>query len=287
MTPNSDELGAHVSSAGGVARAPDRAHDIESVCLQLFTKQPSRWAEPEIPAEEVQSFRHNSQERGIRFANSHDSYLINLATPDSRLWSRSIECFAGELRRSTALGLDAIVTHPGNATDGEIEKGLGRNAEGITRALEECQGEVLILLEITAGSGTSVGATFEHLATIIDGIPSTYQGLMGVCFDTCHAYAAGYDLVNEFDGVWEEFDRVLGLEKLKMFHLNDSKHPLGSRKDRHEHLGAGTLGEAPFRRIVTDERFKHIPKLLETPKEDDPVTHDLHNLRLLRSFRSP
>jgi len=281
-----DELGAHVSSAGGVQNAPDRAREIESVALQLFTKQPSRWAEPVIDAETASAFHEERDTEGIQVTVAHDSYLINLSSPKSDLWDRSYACFEGELRRSAALGLDFVVTHPGNATDGDMASGLARNAEGVGRALEAVPDGPTVLLELTAGSGTSVGATFENLAAILEGIPEEIRSRVGVCLDSCHAYSAGYDLVDDYGGVWAHFDDVLGLDRLRLFHLNDSKNPFDSRKDRHEHIGQGSLGEAPFRRIMTDERFSDVPKLLETPKEDDPVANDLRNLGLLRSFRA-
>ncbi|NIP57962.1 MAG: deoxyribonuclease IV [Gemmatimonadetes bacterium] len=281
-----DELGAHVSSAGGVDRAPGRAREIESVCLQLFTKTPSRWAEPELDGATRDAFRSERGARGIRLAVAHDSYLINLASPDPELRERSYRSFLGELERSGALGLEFVVTHPGNATDADAASGIDRNAEALTRALEASPPEgPAVLLELTAGSGTSVGGSFEDLAAILAGVPAPLQDRVGVCFDTCHAYAAGYDLVDDYEGVWDAFDDVLGLGRLGLFHLNDSKTPFGSRRDRHEHIGQGSLGGEPFRRLMTDERFAHVPKLLETPKEDDPVANDLRNLGLLRSFR--
>ncbi len=281
-----DELGAHVSTAGGVYKAPERARDIQSVNLQLFTKQPSRWAEPELSEEAVRRFREEREGVGIRVAVSHDSYLINLASPKAELWQRSFQCFVGELERSVRLGLDFVVTHPGNATDGTVDEGLARNAEGVARALESVKGETRVLLELTAGSGSTVGGSFEHLARILELVPPEGRDRLGVCFDTCHAYAAGYDLVEGYEDVWTRFDDVLGLDRLGLFHLNDSKHPLGSRKDRHEHIGEGTLGPKPFRRIMNDDRFREVPKLLETPKGDDMVTLDRRNLALLRSFRA-
>lgn len=286
-TPNDrDELGAHVSAQGGVALAPGRAREIESVCLQLFTKQPSRWAEPVVDAATAEAFAAAREEHGIQVAGAHDSYLINLSSPDRSLWGRSLACFEGELRRCTALGLDFLVTHPGNATDGDIERGIRTNAEGITLALEEVgDGPTRILLELTAGSGTSVGGSFENLAAILSELPEAARDRVGVCVDTCHAYAAGYDLVDDYDGVWQAFADVLGWQTLGLLHLNDSKHPLGSKKDRHENIGAGTLGPEPFRRIMLDERLRHVPKVLETPKGDDPVAGDLANLGLLRGFR--
>ncbi len=282
----SDELGAHVSAAGGVENAPGRAAEIESASLQLFTKQPNRWAEPEIGEETAAKFRVAVEEHGVHVAGAHDSYLINLSTPNADLWERSALCFEGELQRCCTLGLTFMVTHPGNATDGDYESGLRRNAEGVTRALERVSGPTRILLEITAGSGTSVGATLENLAIIIDGVPAEHRDRVGICFDTCHAYSAGYDLVGDYDGVMQHLLDVLGDGRLGLFHLNDSKNPFDSRKDRHEHIGKGSLGEEPFRRIMLDDRFAHVPKVLETPKEDDAVTNDLRNLGLLRSFRT-
>jgi len=282
-----DELGAHVSTEGGVEQAPARARAIESACLQLFTKQPSRWAEPVVDEGTAARFREARAEHGVRVAGAHDSYLINLSSPDRALWGRSLACFEGELRRCAALGLDFLVTHPGNATDGDPEAGIRGNAQGIALALEAVgPSPTRVLLELTAGSGTSVGGSFERLADILDAIPAAARDRVGVCFDTCHAYAAGYDLVEDYEGVWEAFARTLGWSRLGLIHLNDSKHPLGSHKDRHETLGEGTLGAEPFRRIMLDARLREVPKVLETPKLDDPVAADLANLRLLRGFRT-
>jgi deoxyribonuclease-4 len=280
-----DELGAHISTAGGVDLAPERARDIQAVNLQLFTKQPNRWQETEIGEEKAAAFLAGREKWAIAFAGSHDSYLINLSTPDAGLWEKSAQSFQKELARCTVLGLDFLVTHPGNATDGEIESGWLRNADGVTRALEAVEGPTRVLLELTAGSGTSVGGSFDGLAAILEGIPAKLRKRVGVCVDTCHAFAAGYDLVDDFDSVWREFDDRLGMARLGLIHMNDSKHPLGSKKDRHEHIGKGTLGEGPFRRLMTDDRFSSIPKILETPKSEDLVSFDLENLALLRGFR--
>lgn len=281
-----DELGAHVSAAGGVENAPGRAAEIGCACLQLFTKQPQRWAEPTIDEETAEAFAVARAEYGIRLAGAHDSYLINLASPDRTLSERSRRSFEGELRRADALDLDFVVTHPGNATDGDYASGIARNADAITRALEAVGGGTRVLLELTAGSGTSVGGTFGRLAEILAEIPAPLAGRMGVCVDTCHAWAAGYDLAGDWEGVWTRFDDVIGLERLALFHVNDSKAPFDSRVDRHEHLGRGTLGVEPFRKLVRDERFARIPKLLETPKEKDPLTFDVMNLDFLRDLRS-
>lgn len=274
-----------MSAAGGVEQAPARARAVESACLQLFTKQPSRWAEPEIDELRRRAFRSERMRHGIRVAGAHDSYLINLASPDPTLWERSYRCFEGELLRGRALGLDFVVTHPGNATDGDRVGGLGRNADALTRALEATSGGPRVLLELTAGSGHALGCSFEELGELFRRVPGQVRRRLGVCFDTCHGFAAGYDLVGDYDGVWSAFDDVLGLGRLALFHLNDSKTPLGSRSDRHENIGMGALGDGPFRRLVNDERFREIPKIIETPKGKDPVEADLRNLRRLRSLR--
>ncbi len=283
-----DELGAHVSTRGGVQNAPERAREIESACLQLFTKQPNRWAEPGVDAATAEAFRASRELHGIRVAVAHDSYLINLSSPDPALWRRSVASFTGELSRCAALGLDFVVTHPGNATDGDVDRGIAANARGILVSMEQVgDGPTKVLLELTAGSGSSVGGSFEHLAAILDALPTSARGRVGVCVDTCHAWAAGYDLVGDYEGVWTEFDRLLGRDRLGLLHLNDSKHPMGSHRDRHETLGEGTLGAEPFRSIMRDERLSGVAKILETPKGDDPVAADLANLRFLRAFRAP
>ena len=281
-----DDLGAHVSVAGGVERAPGRARDITALNLQLFTKQPNRWAEPTLAGERVRAFRRARAAAAIRCAVAHDSYLINLASPNPGLWRRSLDSFRAELARGRELGLDALVTHPGNATDGDIASGIARNAAALTEALEECPDGPRVLLELTAGAGTSVGGRFEHLAAIRAGVGAPLDQRVGVCVDTCHAFATGYDLVGDYEGVWRAFDGTLGLAALELFHLNDSKHPFGSRRDQHEMIGEGALGEAPFRRIMRDARFRDVPKLLETPKGDDVVSNDRRNLALLRSYRT-
>ena len=277
-------LGAHVSTAGGVRNAPLRAEEIGATAIQVFTKQPNRWAEPVCGEEEVRGFTGGVRERGIGFANSHDSYLINLATADPVLRDRSLASFKAELRRSVELELDAVVTHPGNATDGDRFRGLAQNAALIEEALAEVPGRTLVLLETTAGAGTALGATFEELAEMIERISPEHRARVGVCLDTCHVYSAGYDLVGDYEGVVANLADSVGLERLKLFHLNDSQCPFGSRKDRHAEIGEGSLGDAPFRRIMTDERFAAVPRVLETPKGDDHTAADRRNLARLRSF---
>ncbi|SVB52253.1 uncharacterized protein METZ01_LOCUS205107, partial [marine metagenome] len=252
-----DELGAHVSSGGGVDKAPARAREIDAVVLQLFTKQPNRWAEPKVDDRTAAMFRDERAAHEISVAGAHDSYLINLSSPDSRLWRMSQRSFEAELRRCEVLGLDFLVTHPGNATDGKHEAGIERNAQGVTESLEAVEGSTRVLLELTAGSGTSVGGTFEDLQAITEMIPSAHRDRVGVCFDTCHAFSAGYDLVDEYEKVWSSFERIIGIDRLGLIHVNDSKHPFGSHKDRHETIGQGTLGTEPFRRLMVDERLAH------------------------------
>ena len=236
-----------------------------------------------MDAAEAAAFREALAEFPSAAVVAHDSYLINLASPDPALRSRSIDSFVGEMVRAEALGLLGVVSHPGNYMD-DRESGLARNADAIAEALERSPGHARLFLETTAGSGTALGATFEELAAIIARLPRAVGERVGICLDTCHAYSAGYDLVNDYDGVWSRFDDVIGRERLAVLHLNDSKTPFGSRKDRHERLGLGSLGAGPFRRIMTDPRHDHVPKLLETPKGDDLVTFDREALALLRDW---
>jgi deoxyribonuclease-4 len=282
--PVIDELGAHVSSAGGVRHAPGRAAALDAGVLQLFTKMASRWHEPELAGEEIDAYRANAGLHGIRAASTHDSYLINLASPDPVLRARSIASFDAELRRAAHLGIGCVVTHPGNATDDDFESAIVRNAEAVQQALESSTG-VSVLFETTAGAGRVLGATFEQLARILERIPAPLQDRVGVCLDTCHVWAAGYDLRTAYDDVMQRFDDVIGLSRIRMFHLNDSVGALGSRRDRHAHIGTGALGDDAFRSLLLDDRFRDVPKLLETPKDDDALAADRRNLARLRSYR--
>lgn len=268
-----------------MSRAPERAARLGAVVLQLFTKPPSQWKEPNLEPEEVEAFQRMRREYGIRTVAAHDSYLINLATPDERLHRRSLEAFRSELERCVALGIEFLVSHPGNATDGDRECGIERNARAIEEALAAVPGRTMVLLETTAGGGTALGATFEELAEIRGRIRASLRRRVGMCMDLCHVWAAGYDIRDDYDGVFRQFDQVIGLKHLRLFHLNDSVAPLGSRRDRHAHIGKGTLGAEPFRRLMRDPRFRAIPKILETPKDGDEVASDRANLRRLRSYR--
>lgn len=280
----SDLLGAHVSIAGGTHEAPPRARAIGATAMQVFTKQANRWAERSVESAEAGAFRTALGDTEVSVTCSHDSYLINLASPDLTLRARSLESFVRELERCDALGIEYLVSHPGNFMD-ERESGIARNAEAITAGLERAPGRTMLLMETTAGSGTVIGSTFEELAQLLALIPAPLRERVGVCADTAHLFAAGYDLVHDYEGVWSRFDDVIGLERLRVMHLNDSKAPFGSRKDRHELIAEGALGEAPFRRIMTDERFAKVAKVLETPKLDDAETTDRRMLERLRSYR--
>jgi deoxyribonuclease-4 len=280
-----DELGAHVSTAGGVAHAPGRAAEIDSRVLQLFTKQPSRWAEPALDADACTAFGAARRRHAIAALTAHDSYLINLASPDPVLRDRSLAAFKAELQRCQALGVPYLVSHPGNAMGAPAPDALARNAAAIEQAIEETDVDVTVLLETTAGSGTALGARLEELAGLRDRVGPSARGRVGYCVDTCHVWAAGYDLRGDYDGVAGAIEDVLGLAHVRLFHLNDSVGGLGSRRDRHAGIGDGALGEAPFRALMTDDRFLHIPKVLETPKGADPVTADRRNLERLRGYR--
>ena len=276
-------LGAHVSSAGGVPAAPPRARALRATAMQIFTKQANRWAERACDDCERDEFRAALALTGVEATIAHDSYLINLASPDDALRRKSTESFVCELQRCAALGLTYLVSHPGNYMD-DRENGLARNAEAITEALARAPGTTVLCLETTAGSGTSLGASFEELASLIERVPEPYRSRMGVCVDSCHIYSAGYDLVNAYDDVWKQFENALGWERLRVMHLNDSKTPFASHRDRHALLGFGSLGEEPFRRIMTDARMTRVPKVLETPKLDNDMLTDSCMLHLLRSF---
>lgn len=278
-----ERLGAHVSTQGGVDTAPGRGTAIGASAIQVFTKTPNQWREPVMSPETAAAFREALGASGVRAVVSHDSYLINLASPDPVLKARSADSFVAELVRCEALGIEAVVSHPGNYMD-DREAGLHRNAEAIAECLARVPGRVRVLLETTAGTGTALGSTFEELARLRELVPVPYRARVGFCADTCHMFAAGYDLAGDFDGVWARWDDTAGLEHLGCLHLNDSKTPFGSRRDRHELIGEGSLGPEPFRRIMTDPRFARIVKVIETPKGDEPATQDRRMLTRLRRY---
>jgi deoxyribonuclease-4 len=278
-------LGAHVSIAGGTHEAPRRGKAIGASAMQIFTKMANRWADRACPDDECHTFRVALDDTRIRATIAHDSYLINLASPDPVLRRRSIESFVAELQRCEALGLTYLVSHPGNYID-DRPSGIARNADGIVEALSRVPGRTILCMETTSGSGTAIGATFEDLADLTAAIPEPLRSRVGVCVDSCHVYSAGYDLARAYDDVWARFDDTLGLGRLKVMHLNDSKTPFASRRDRHELIGEGSLGEIAFRNIMNDERLVHIPKVIETPKGTDPTAMDARMLARLRSYIS-
>lgn len=276
-------LGAHVSSQGGVAEAPARGASVGATAIQLFTKTPNQWREPALNAEEVGRFRAEVARHGIGAVVAHDSYLINLASPDDALRAKSIRSFTAELTRCRALGIPWVVSHPGNYMDDRMA-GLERNALGYAECLAAVPADVGVLIEGTAGAGTALGATFEELRALRDALPAPARARVAFCLDTAHLHAAGYDVAGGIGGVWDAFERVVGLDRLKCLHLNDSKATRGSRLDRHEWIGEGTIGAEPFRRIMRDPRLAAVIKIIETPKRGDPLKHDRRMLRRLRAY---
>jgi deoxyribonuclease-4 len=266
-----------------VATAPGRGLAIGATAIQIFTKTPNQWREPVLTAEICDAFHREYEKSGLAAIVAHDSYLINLASPDPVLRARSIASFTAELERCAALGVPYIVSHPGNYLD-DHDAGLLRNAVAITECLRGVPRDVGVLLEATAGTGTALGRTFEELAALRATVADDVRHRVGFCADTCHLYAAGYDLVRDYDGVWQRWEAVIGLEHLRCLHLNDSKTPFGSHRDRHELIAEGSLGAEPFRRIMRDPRFARVPKLIETPKGDDGVTLDRKMLHRLRHY---
>lgn len=276
-------LGAHVSVAGGSWFAAERCREISSTSSQIFTKNANRWIEREIETAEASQYKSEMAHTSVRWTCAHDSYLINLASPDDTLRARSIQSFRGELRRCHALGLHALVSHPGNFID-DRDAGIARNVAGIIEALEAEPGPTQLLMELTAGQGTVLGSTFEEMAAMLNTLPKNLSKRVGVCLDTAHVWAAGYDLINDFDGVFQKFDDTIGLDRLECLHLNDSKAKLGSHLDRHDLIGEGSLGAEPFRRIMTHDRLSVVPKVIETPKGDDFPATDARMLARLRSY---
>jgi deoxyribonuclease-4 len=261
-------LGAHLSVAGGLPLAVDRALLHRCDALQIFAKNANQWRGRDVPRAEVREFRARVKASGIFPVVSHASYLINLATALPGLRQQSLDAMGDELDRAEALGLFGVVLHPGCYTAGSEAEGLRLIAEALLVLLRaRRRGRTMVLLEHTAGQGTSLGATFEQLAAIIAMMKGHRR--VGVCLDTCHLIASGYDLSSaaSYESTFARFGEVVGFERLKLFHLNDSKKPLGSRVDRHAHIGEGCLGLEPFRRILNDPRFRGLPMLLETPKE--------------------
>jgi deoxyribonuclease-4 len=277
-------LGAHMSIAGGHALAIDRATTFEMTACQIFTKNANQWVAKPIAPEAADGFRARVAESDVAFVVAHDSYLINLATPDDTLWERSAAAFRDELERCALLGVPCLVTHPGAHMGSGVEEGVRRVAEALNRLFDELpDANVTVLLETTAGQGTTLGRNFEELAGILELVED--QDRVAVCFDTCHVFAAGYDIRDEvtYTETMQAFDDVIGLARLRVFHLNDSKKGLGSHVDRHAHIGEGELGSEAFRLLLNDARFADLPGILETPKDDDEEG-DRRNMATLRGL---
>ncbi|MBV5341094.1 MAG: deoxyribonuclease IV [Deltaproteobacteria bacterium] len=279
-----DYLGAHMSISGGLHLAVDRAVAAGCSVLQIFTRNSNQWKGKPVSESDAVLFRSKFAASGLREVVSHDIYLINLAAPPGDTRDKSIAAFRDELETCARLGINKVVMHPGSHLTESPQTGLARVIEAFDLLFNEVpQFEGKVLIETTAGQGSNLGRTFEELGTIIAG--SRFPEKFAVCFDTCHTFAAGYDTSTEegYRDTMEQFDRIIGLDRLQCFHFNDSKKGLGSRVDRHEHIGQGALGLNPFRFILNDSRFATVPKILETPKGDNNEM-DAVNLAVLRGL---
>ena len=275
-------LGAHVSVAGGVEKAPQRGHDLTCECIQMFSKNQNQWKAKPLTDDSIARFKAGIMDFGIKSVLIHDSYLINLASPDKQKLALSMDTFIDEIDRADQLGVEQLVFHPGSHLGEGEDSGLSKIAGNLNRIIDMLpDSRVKLLLENTAGQGTNLGWRFEHLAMIIDLVED--KSRMGVCFDTAHALAAGFDLreKEKYLETWNSFDDIIGLEYLSAFHLNDSKKDLAARVDRHENIGGGFVGTEMFRLLVNDERFAGLGMYLETPGGDEAYLNDLQTLRSL------
>lgn len=273
-------IGAHVSASGGVENAPLNAMSIGANAFALFTKNQRQWVSAPLSAKSIELFKDNCRKGGFdaRFILPHDSYLINLGNPDEEAVQKSRAAFIDEMQRCEQLGLTMLNFHPGSHLNKvPLEKCLDDIAANINLALSKTKG-VTAVIENTAGQGSNVGNRLEEIRYIIDRVDDKER--VGVCIDTCHIYSAGYDIVGDYEGVFNEFGRVIGFEYLKAIHLNDTKKPLASRVDRHECIGQGLLGIDFFKKFMKDSRFNDIPIVLETPDESLWASE----IALLRSF---
>lgn len=279
-------LGAHMSIAGGYYKSAEAAGRAGCDCVQLFTKNNNQWRAKPITDDDVERFRNALKENGIKHPVSHASYLINLASPDDELWKKSIDAFVVELERAEQLGIPFVVVHPGSFTSSSEEAGLKRISKALDEVHKQTRGiTARCLLENTAGQGSNLGHRFEHMAEIIEKARDPER--LGVCIDTCHAFAAGYpmDSEKEYKATIRQLNATVGLKQVHALHLNDSKKPLGSRVDRHERIGRGEMGLAPFGHLMNDRRFARKPMYLETPKgEERGKDLDVINLATLRGL---
>lgn len=276
-------VGAHMSIAGGVSQALGRGKEIGCDCIQIFTKSSRQWAAKPYPKEEIEAFKAAQAETGIKIVIAHDSYLLNLGAPDENLRKRSVAGFIDELERCEMLAVPFLVAHPGSHVGSGEAAGIKTIARSIDETHQASAGfKVKVALEITAGQGSNLGYSLAQMGQIFDAVKENER--LRLCFDTEHAFAAGYDLRSEgYDRAFAELDEHIGLERLAAFHINDSLKPFNSRVDRHEHIGKGHIGVEPFRRLLHDSRFFGLPMCLETetgPEMKD-IAADLATLRKL------
>lgn len=277
-----------MSVAGGFEKAIERGLKVGCQTVQIFTKSNNQWGADPITERQATRFRRAVKDSGIAPVFAHTAYLINVGSPEKELHQRSKEALQVEVERATALGLSFIVLHPGSHKETNEESCLKRIAQTVAWVMDQTRGSLVkVLYEIAAGQGSSVGYRFEHLATLLRLTDRPER--IGICLDTCHLFTAGYDLRTKasYEKTFQEFDRVVGLKYLQAMHLNDSKKELGSRVDRHEHIGQGQIGLEGFRLLMNDERFRSIPMVLETPKDDQILAEDVMNLKTLRSLVDP
>lgn len=275
-------IGSHMSIAGGTANAFARGEEAGCAVMQIFVKNNNRWRGKPLEDEDVEAFWSERTRTGIWPVFAHNTYLVNLASDDPATRERSVACTVDELERCQRLGLPWLVIHPGAHTGSGVEQGIERMAAALVRVYEKTPDvETMILLETTAGQGTTLGRSAEELARMLDAVDAPER--TAVCLDTCHVFAAGYELRDPdgYAGSIEAFEETIGLNRIKAIHVNDSKKPLGSFRDRHEHIGAGEIGVSGFRNLMRDDRFAGVPKVLETEKSDGA---DLRNLSLLREL---
>lgn len=278
------DFGTHASASGGVDKALQRAVDVGATSCQIFAKNERQWVAKPLDPAVVERFHAERERTGIHQMVVHDSYLINLASPKDDIHEKSMAAFRDEIERCDTLQIRYLVTHPGAHTGSGVDEGIRTFADSLNRIFDALpDSRTITCLETTAGQGTTLGRSFEEIAAIIDLVEDKTR--VGVCFDTCHTFAAGYDIrtVDGVTDVLDEFDRIIGIDKLKVLHLNDSKNPLGSNKDRHDHIGEGLIGLEGFRGIVNDPRLEGLPAILETEKDDDG-DHDRRNLERLRDL---
>jgi deoxyribonuclease-4 len=273
-----------MSTAGGVVKAIDRGESIGCTAMQIFVKGNTRWQFPPLDSAEAREFRRRMDDSPVRACIAHTVYLVNLAAVNPDVYGKSVDDMVDELTRCDALGIAGLVMHPGAHGGAGAEAGVARVAEALNAVFAATpDGRCRVLLETTAGQGTGLGASFGEIAAILDGVHD--KDRVGVCLDTCHVFAAGYDIRTRagYLAMWREFDRDIGLSNLRAIHLNDSKKPLGSNRDRHEQIGKGELGIEPFRFLVNDPRLRSVPMVLETDKGPE-MLEDVENLALLRSL---